>query len=183
MQDNNKALLVMDMQMGILGRLPESTTLLSNVNKAIEKARKQGIVVIFIRLGFRNNIPEINSNNITFAAFKERLKNSDLNTFMQLHPSLDVKENDIVVDKKRISAFSGNDLEMILKAQNISHLVLTGIASSGIVLSTVREAADKDYQLTVVSDGCADFDTEIHNFLMDKIFPKQAEVVTIEAWL
>ncbi len=72
---------------------------------------------------------------------------------------------------------------MILKAQNISHLVLTGIASSGIVLSTVREAADKDYQLTVVSDGCADFDTEIHNFLMDKIFPKQAEVVTIEAWL
>ncbi len=105
MQDNNKALLVMDMQMGILGRLPESTTLLSNVNKAIEKARKQGIVVIFIRLGFRNNIPEINSNNITFAAFKERLKNSDLNTFMQLHPSLDVKENDIVVDKKKNKRF------------------------------------------------------------------------------
>jgi nicotinamidase-related amidase len=58
------------------------------------------------------------------------------------------------------------------------HPVLCGIATSGVVLSTLREAADKDFRLTVLSDLRADFDTEIQRILIDKIFPRQADVIT-----
>jgi nicotinamidase-related amidase len=73
-------------------------------------------------------------------------------------------------------------LEVVLRAQGITHLVLCGIATSGVVLSTLREAADKDYQLTVLSDCCADSDEEVHRVLISKIFPRQAEVVAAEEW-
>jgi nicotinamidase-related amidase len=58
--------------------------------------------------------------------------------------------------------------------------VLAGIATSGVVLSTLREAADRDYQLIVLSDCCFDLDAEVHRVLMDKVFPRQAEVLTVE---
>ena len=74
------------------------------------------------------------------------------------------------------------ELEIVLKANGIEHIVLTGIATSGAVLSTVRTAADMDYKITVLSDGCADADEEKHNFLITKILPGQADVHTIEEW-
>jgi nicotinamidase-related amidase len=53
-----------------------------------------------------------------------------------------------------------------------------GHATSGVILSTVRLAADLDYQLIVVEDGCADRDPEVHKLLMEKVFPRQATVVS-----
>ena len=71
----------------------------------------------------------------------------------------------------------------MLRAGEIWHLVLTGISTSGVVLSTLREAADKDLQLTVLSDGCADGDSELHSVLLTKVFPSQAEVLTADQWI
>ncbi|MDN3692410.1 isochorismatase family protein [Chryseobacterium tructae] len=65
---------------------------------------------------------------------------------------------------------------------DIDHLILTGISTSGVVLSTLREAADKDYKLSVIEDCCADSDEEVHRILINKIFPKQAEVISLEQW-
>jgi nicotinamidase-related amidase len=65
----------------------------------------------------------------------------------------------------------------------VQHLVLTGISTSGVVLSTVREAADKDLRLTVLSDCCADNDDEVHQVLMNKVFPRQAEVISLDNWM
>jgi hypothetical protein len=61
-------------------------------------------------------------------------------------------------------------------------LILGGIATSGVVLSTLREAADKDFALTVLSDACLDADPEVHRVLMEKVFPRQANVLTVDAW-
>ena len=47
---------------------------------------------------------------------------------------------------------------------------------------TIREAADKDYIITVLSDCCADADEEVHCVLITKIFPHQADVATVEEW-
>jgi nicotinamidase-related amidase len=73
-------------------------------------------------------------------------------------------------------------LEVILRSQAISRLVLCGIATSGVVLSTVLEAADKDYELTVLSDCCAGADGEVQRVLLTKIFPRYAQVITVEEW-
>jgi nicotinamidase-related amidase len=90
---------------------------------------------------------------------------------------------EMVVTKRRVSAFAGSDLEVILRGHRIEHLVLTGIATSGVVLSTIREAADKDYRLSVLSDACADRDSEVHSVLMNKVFSRQAEVMTTAQWV
>jgi nicotinamidase-related amidase len=71
---------------------------------------------------------------------------------------------------------------VVLRSQGIGTLVLTGIATSGVVLSTLREAADKDYELVVLADCCADGDSEVHRVLLEKVFPRQADVLDVESW-
>jgi nicotinamidase-related amidase len=88
-----------------------------------------------------------------------------------------------VVVKKRVSAFAGSDLEVLLRAAEVDTLALAGIATSGVVLSTLRQAADLDYRLTVLADGCLDGDDEVHRVLTEKVFPRQAEVTTVEEWV
>jgi nicotinamidase-related amidase len=56
------------------------------------------------------------------------------------------------------------------------------VVTSGVVLSTVRQAADLDYRLVVLSDACADTDTAAHEVLMGSVFPRQAEVQTVAEW-
>lgn len=184
MEANVTALLVMDMQMGILTRMPKhGEATLNKVIDAIKIARENNVTVIFIRLAFQNGLPEVSDANVMFSAAKQFMSIGDnLKEYIQLHPALGVKGNDIIVNKKRISAFAGSDLEMILRANSISKLVLAGIATSGVVLSTFREALDKDYSLTVLSNACADRDEEAHIFLTEKLFPKHAEVTTVEGW-
>src|SRR5262247_2782938 len=79
--------------------------------------------------------------------------------------------------------FCGSDLESVLRAHEVTCLVLLGIATSGVVLSTVRWAADADYALIVLEDCCADADEEVHRVLMQKVFPRQATVVPSQAFL
>jgi nicotinamidase-related amidase len=182
-QNKETALLVMDMQAGTLRSLQDAGPLIGNVGSAIAHAREQKIPVIYVVVGFRQGAPEVSSNNKIFAGLKERMGNASMEEFMKVHPDLAPQEGEITVVKRRISAFTGSDLAVVLSAFGIKHLVLTGIATSGVVLSTLREAADKDFRLTVLADGCADSDEEVHRVLTGKIFSRQADVMTVEEWL
>jgi nicotinamidase-related amidase len=181
-QTQNTALLVMDMQLGILGMLPGADALLLKAAKAIATAREKKIPVIYVVVGFRHGAPEVSLNNKGFGAGRERFANADMTQFMTVHPDIAPADGEVTVTKRRVSAFTGSDLEVILRAFEVKHLVLTGIATSGVVLSTLREAADKDYKLTVIEDCCADGDEEVHRVLTTKVFPRQAEVITLEEW-
>jgi nicotinamidase-related amidase len=177
------ALLIMDVQTGIVTRFAHTGDLLTQTNRAITAARAASIPVIYVVIGFRQGYPEVSPNNKSFSAIKEQQSGLQPTlTAMQVHPAIAPQPADIVVTKRRVSAFTGSDLEVVLRAQSISHLVLCGIATSGVVLSTLREAADKDYQLTVLSDCCADSDEEVQRVLLSKVFPRQAEVIPAEAW-
>ena len=61
--------------------------------------------------------------------------------------------------------------------------MLAGISTSGVVLSTLRQAADLDYRITVLADACADPDPEVHRVLTEKVFPRQALVTTTDEWI
>lgn len=178
----NTALLVMDMQTAILSMLPSSEEVINNVSKAIAKAREKNIPVIYVAVGFRQGCPEISASNKGFSAAKERFAAMDMNEFIKIHPAIVPKEDELTVIKRRVSAFAGSDLEVVLRAKGIQHMVLTGVATSGVVLSTLREAADKDYQMTVLADCCADGDEEVHRVLTAKVFPRQAEVLNVDKW-
>ena len=177
------ALLVMDMQEGIVSRLAQTDDFFTPTRMAIEAARAASIPVIYVVVAFRPGYPEVSPRNRAFAAVKQRQSSLSVSmTTATIHPAIAPQPTDIVVTKRRVSAFSGSDLEIILRAQNISHLVLCGIATHGVVLSTLREAADKDYQLTVLADCCFDGDEEVQRVLLSKVFPMQAEVVQSEVW-
>ena len=170
------------MQAGIVSMLPNSAAIITSVGKAIAHAREKKIPVIYVVVGFRQGAPEINRNNKGFAASKERFAGVDMSAFMAVHADLAPQEGEITVTKRRVSAFAGSDLEVVLRSLGIQHMVLTGIATSGVVLSTTREAADKDYKITIISDCCADADEEVHRVLTTKVFPRQADVKTLEEW-
>jgi nicotinamidase-related amidase len=178
----NTALLVMDMQEGIVAMLPDATAMLNNTAQAITNAREAKIPVIYVVVGFREGAPEISSNNKGFAASRERFSSINMAEFMKVHDAVKPEADEVVVTKRRVSAFTGSDLEVVLRAYGTQHLVLAGIATSGVVLSTLREAADKDYRLTVLADCCADGDEEVHRVLTTKVFPRQAEVLTVQEW-
>jgi nicotinamidase-related amidase len=178
----NTALLVMDMQVGILAMLPDSEKIIGKVSEAIIAARSKNIPVIYVVVGFRQGAPEVSLSNKSFSAGKERFSKMDMAAFMQVHENLAPQGEEITVIKRRVSAFTGSDLEVILRSLGIQHIILTGIATSGVVLSTLREAADKDYKITVLADCCADGDEEIHRVLTTKIFLRQADVLELEAW-
>ncbi|GMA62024.1 hypothetical protein GCM10025859_24640 [Alicyclobacillus fastidiosus] len=101
----------------------------------------------------------------------------------QIHESVQPHNGEPVVTKYRVSAFAGSTLEVILRSKQIDTLILTGIATSGVVLSTLREAADKDFVIQVLSDACADPDAEVHRVLTEKVFPRQADVLTVDDWI
>ncbi len=182
MQKNQSALLVMDVQNGIVERYAEKPEVMAPFQLAVKAARCAGIPVIFARVAFRDGYPEVSPRNKSFSAVIERGGMMIANTATQIHESVAPRPEEAVVTKLRVSAFSGSDLEVILRAQGIDTLVLTGIATSGVVLSTLREAADKDYRLVVLSDACLDADPEVHRVLMEKVFPRQADVIMVDEW-
>jgi nicotinamidase-related amidase len=176
------ALLVMDMQVGILSMFSAAETLLPKVAKAITHAREKKIPVIYVVVGFRQGAPEVSMNNKSFAAGREKYAKMNMAEFMTIHSDLAPQTDDIIITKRRVSAFTGSDLEVVLRAFGIKRIALTGIATGGVVLSTTREAADRDYAITIIADCCADLDEEVHRVLTTKIFPRQADVVTLEDW-
>src|SRR3569833_1816974 len=142
----NTALLVMDMQSAIVAMLPDATVVKERIGRAIANARSKNVPVIYVVVGFRKGAPEISTNNKGFSASKERFASIGPEEFMTIHPDVAPLENEMFVVKRRVSAFTGSDLEVILLAQGIQHIVLTNKTTCGVVLSTTREAADKDYR-------------------------------------
>ncbi len=82
-----------------------------------------------------------------------------------------------------MSAFSGSGLDVVLRGLGVETLVLAGVSTGGVVLSTVCEAADRDFGIIVLRDGCLDGSVALHDMLMDGVFGKRGEVVSAEQWL
>jgi nicotinamidase-related amidase len=180
---SKSALLVMDVQQGIVTRFNQDDGYLPRLRRAIDAARAAGILVVYVVIGFRAGHPEISVRNKTFGAVAGSGAFTEGDPGSAIHPSVSPEAGDVVVTKRRVSAFSGSDLEVVLRAAEVDTLVLSGIATSGVVLSTLRQAADLDYRVVVLEDGCLDADPEVHRVLTEKVFPRQADVVTIDAWL
>jgi nicotinamidase-related amidase len=183
MPDPRPVLLVMDFQQGIVERLGDPSVT-NAAGRAVEAARTAGIPVMFVRVAFRPGYPEAAATNATFARIHQ---GGDAMTedhpATQVHSALEPRPDEPVILKRRVSAFSGSDLDVLLRAAGADTLVLAGISTSGVVLSTLRQAADLDYRLAVLSDACGDPDAEVHRVLTEKIFPRQAVVTTADEWI
>ena len=163
----------MDLQTAILPRLgAQAGPLLERTATLIAAARAAKVPVIHVVVGFRPGYPELNPRNAGFAAIAKTGAMQTLTPGDDIDPRVAPLPGEPILQKHRVGAFTGTDLDMILRAQGIERLILAGIATSGVVLSTVRHAADADYDLVIVEDCCADADPEVHRVLTQKVFAR-----------
>ena len=173
------AVLSMDYQTAIVSIYArDQQALLARAASVLQQARSSRMTVIHVQVGFRPSFPEVSPRNLLLSAIKSSVKHQQLfeGAAGAIHSSVAPEGDDILITKHRVNAFVGTDLEMILRAKDVDTLVLFGIATSGVVLSTLLHAADADYRLIVIRDCCADLDQEVHACLLDRIFPRMATV-------
>lgn len=172
------ALLVLDHQaMLTQNYTPDPAAHLAKVAALLDRVRAAGMAVFYVTVGFRAGYPEVSDNNMMFSGVKAggRFRLGD--PLAEIPAEIAPRDDEPVVVKHRVSSFAGTDLEMLLRARRIDTIAMFGIATSGVVTSTVRAAADLDYRQIVISDLCLDLDQELHEALLGKLFPKQAEVI------
>ncbi|MEY9996961.1 nicotinamidase-related amidase [Streptomyces sp. V4I8] len=183
----SSALLVMDVQRAIVDLVDADADAdsgyLPRVRRAIDGARAANMPVIYVVIALRPGFPEVGTRNRALAAIAQAGLFVEGAPGTEIHPEVAPRPGDVVVTKRRASAFSGSDLDVVLRARGIDRLVLTGIATSAVVLSTLCQANDLDFGLTVLSDACLDPDPEVHRVLIERLFPQWADVVTVEDWL
>lgn len=172
------ALLVMDFQRGVVARMPDLGALLSRVENAIASVRAHGGTVAYVRVAFTEaDWAAISPANAIFGRVAENRLMHHEDPATAIHDQLAPQSGDIEVRKTRVGAMSTTDLDQQLRHRGITTLVLAGISTSGVVLSTVIEAADRDYQLYVLSDGTEDSDAQTRDVLLTKVFPRRAHVI------
>jgi nicotinamidase-related amidase len=175
------ALLVMDYQHAWIGTLTNTDALLSRAAEAISTARDRDVRVAYTRVGFTPaDYAAVSKNNTIFTQLTSKPGALDENSrAMAIDDRVAPRPDDKVVRKTRVGAFAGTDLDEWLRGLSIDTLILTGISTSGVVLSTVTDAADRDYRVVVVKDAVADKVPEIQDTLISKVFPQRAQIVTV----
>jgi nicotinamidase-related amidase len=172
------ALLLMDFQAGILGAIPDAQDLVARAFAARAAARKAGMRVVYVRVAFREqDYAAIPPHNKGFAAVAASRYLTDGTPPTDIHPGLQPGADDIVITKTRFGAFSTGSLARFLNPHRIDTLLLAGVSTSGAVLSTLRDGADRDYRLFVLADCCADPNPEVHRVLLEHVFPRQADAI------
>ncbi|MFD8749511.1 cysteine hydrolase [Kitasatospora sp. NPDC059577] len=175
------ALLVLDCQPAVLAALPGDgarEALLDRVEEAVAAVRAAGGTVAHVRVGFTEDdwaaVPDANTSFGPVARYRA-LHHEDPAT--AVHERLAPRDGDIVVRKTRFGGLSTTDLDRRLRERGITTLVVAGVSTGGAVLSTVVDAADRDYRLHVLSDGVADPDAEVHDLLLRRVLPSRAGIL------
>jgi nicotinamidase-related amidase len=176
------ALIIGDIQRGITGTYPFARPVVAPLTELLPRARAAGVLVVFVHIAFRTNRADLPPGNALFSAFFD---SGDIFHEGSARTEIDlpVHDEDVVVLKRRASAFAGTDLDLVLRAHAVDTIAVAGVATSAMVAATCYDAADRGYRITVLRDGCADSDPTVHDFFMDKVFPSRAhEVVSCADW-
>lgn len=171
------ALLVMHYQTDITTLFPSvAPTLLANTRQLCDAARRTGIDVYFAKIHFSPDYPEVSPLNKNGQGIKQ------LGLFVddELSPELDRRISEPVIIAHRASVFFGTDLELRLSAKGIDTLIMVGIASTGVMLSSIAYASDADFRLYTVQDCCYDPDPIVHDHLFATAFASRTIVLSLD---
>ncbi len=170
------ALLVMHYQTDILALFPSAApALLAHTRQLCDAARGKGVAVYFAQIHFSAGYPEVSPRNKNGQGMKQ------LGLFIndQVSPELGRRADEPVIVAHRASVFFGTDLAPRLSARGIDTLIMAGIASTGVVLSSVAHASDADFRLYTVKDCCYDPDPIVHDHLFATAFDTRTTVLSL----
>lgn len=148
---------------------------------ALEHARRNRLRVFHVIPNYRPGYPELRAG-VPFDEIKAAGLFCEPSAPTGMARELTPRPDEPIAAKCRYSPFFANDLLHLLRMRNVRTLVFAGIATSGVVLSAVRDAWDRDYRTVVLGDACADSACDVHRILLEKVFPPQATVSTVADW-
>jgi nicotinamidase-related amidase len=156
------ALLVYDMQVGILKQLPDGTAVITRVVRVLEAAREAGLRVIFTR---HMSLPKELSGVFQLRmakAWQQVTSVAEVRPWFlrdtpgfQLVPELSPLPSEAVFDKITMSGFEGTPLDIVLRDCGIISVAIVGVATEIGIEPTVRHTADLGYIPVLVEDACA----------------------------
>jgi len=139
------------------------------VKRLTDAARDAGCLVIWTRQGYRADLADASDYDHWRAQRAGiDLKRGDVGSVLRGSPGYDIvpeltpPPGDVIVDKTANGAFYQTDLELVLRARGITHLIFSGCTTDVCVHTTLREAVDRKYQCLLVQDACASADAYAH---------------------
>ncbi len=170
--DDRSALIVIDLQKGIIGLLgaDASREIVARSARLAEAFRARGLPVVLVNVS--GMPPGRTSTPRPTLSFPP--------DWAELVPELNRQKSDHTVTKQRWGAFLGTDLDAYLRGQGVTEVVLTGIATSAGVESTARSASDLGYHVALVVDAMTDRSAEAHRHSVETIFPRLGETGTTD---
>ncbi|MFE3203769.1 cysteine hydrolase family protein [Embleya sp. NPDC055664] len=171
------ALIIGDLQQGITGSYPFARQVLPPLTGLLPRARSAGALVVFVHFAFRGNGADLLPDNALYRTFYEAGDTFHEGT-AGTEIALPIADEDVVVLKRRTSAFAGTDLDLVLRARGVDTIAIAGVATGAMVAATAYDGADRGYRVAVLRDGCADGDPAVHDFFMDTVFPSRGFTVT-----
>ncbi len=176
------ALILGDIQKGITSAYPFAQQVIPPLTDLLPRARAAGVLVVFVHIAFRPNradLPPATRSSPPSSTRAMRSTRAPAGTEIDLPMHAD----DVVILKRRASAFAGTDLDLVLRAHAVDSIAVAGVATGAMVAATCYDAADRGYRVTVLRDGCADGDTAIHDFFIDRVFASRGhDVISCAEW-
>jgi len=159
----------------------EANQLPSRLNELLRASRAHGLKVVHTPITFGDGCPEAGSNPYGIMAPVAASGAFIRGTWgAQVADVLERSEEDLVIEKHRICAFEGSDLEAALRSRGIETLLVAGLLSDHCVEATMRAAYDKGFEVYAVTDATATTDLEIQRATTEKSYPKFSKPITTQ---
>ena len=170
--DPTPALIVVDLQKGVTARA-EMKPILDNSVALAAAFRERGFPVALVTV--EGGAPGRTDAHQSAGGQSSRQRPAD---WAELSPELEHESADIRIAKRRWGAFTGTDLDAILRERGVTQVIVTGVATSIGVESTARTAHELGYHVVIATDAVADVTPEAHANSIDRIFPRMSETAT-----
>ena len=177
--EGRSALFVLDFPVGVADQ-PFARAALAAAIHAVSKARCAGLDVVYSRMSFQPGYADVPSWSPVFHQIAEHKLIAP--GTRRIVDALTPGPGDIEIEKDRFSPFAGSNLDSVVRSRRITHFVVGGLSTSGVVLATFGYAENMDVPITILKDACADTDDVVHSVLVERHFPRSATVTTVEDW-
>ena len=156
-------------KVGVAEHADNRDELVANAGRLLALARGGGIPVVSVRIAFRADHADVIPNCPIFRNVVARKAMVDGSWGAEFHEGLGPADGEFVVKHTRVNAFHGSQLEEVLRVLKADCLIMAGVATNSVVLTTVACAADMGYEVTVVADACSSGDRALHEASLENM--------------
>jgi nicotinamidase-related amidase len=155
---------------------------IERANEAIKFARAKHIPIVQVKIGFSKDYRECPKHSPLFSKASE-FGALQLNSWgCEFHETLNVQPEDTIIIKHRVSALYATPLETILRANNITKVVLCGVSTNMAIETVARELHDRDYEVLILADACGAASTEVHQASLASL-SRTAKTLPVQEWI